>query len=157
MVGAPGSSAPAPPRGQAGRRKVGPTCGFATSPEVGPGTNVGTLKTRYPLPRVQAPTQDKRQGSSGAAECPCGSGARLPTHGSSRGAACPHGSGSRLLARGSSEAATCLRGSRSRLLTQGSSGAATCHLCSSTCLLTQGSSRAITCPMDELYKLQAIK
>jgi hypothetical protein len=27
--------------------KIGPTCGFAASPEVGPGASVGTLKTGY--------------------------------------------------------------------------------------------------------------
>jgi hypothetical protein len=49
MVGAPGSSAP-----------IGPTCGFAASPEVGPGASIGTLKTGYP--HTQALTQDKEQG-----------------------------------------------------------------------------------------------
>jgi hypothetical protein len=49
MVGAPGSLAP-----------IGPTCGFATSPEVGPGASVDTLKIGYP--RKQALSQDKKQG-----------------------------------------------------------------------------------------------
>jgi hypothetical protein len=31
-----------------GRRCVGPTCGFAASPEVSLGVTVGTLQTRYP-------------------------------------------------------------------------------------------------------------
>jgi hypothetical protein len=39
---------------------IGPTCGFAASPEVGPGASVGTLKTRYP--RIQALSQYKEQG-----------------------------------------------------------------------------------------------
>jgi hypothetical protein len=108
-------------------------------------------------PRVQAPSQDKRQGSCGAAACPCSSGARLPAQDSSGGAACLRGSGSRLPARDSSGAVTCSRGSGSHLLAQGSSEAATCRLGSSTCLLAQGSSRADMCPVDELYKLQAIK
>jgi hypothetical protein len=49
MVGAPGSLAP-----------IGPTCRFATSPEVGPGASVDTLKIGYP--RKQALSQDKKQG-----------------------------------------------------------------------------------------------
>jgi hypothetical protein len=48
MVGAPGSSAP-----------IGPTCGFAVSPNVGSGASVGTLKIGYP--RIQALSQDKEQ------------------------------------------------------------------------------------------------
>jgi hypothetical protein len=44
---------------QVGRRKIGPTCGFATSHEVGPGASVDTLKTRYP--RIHALSQDKLQ------------------------------------------------------------------------------------------------
>jgi hypothetical protein len=55
MVGAPGSPAPAPPRGLADylfncqkkdvwqKRYVGPTCVFAASPEEGPGATIGTL------------------------------------------------------------------------------------------------------------------
>jgi hypothetical protein len=31
------------------RRRYGPTCGFATSPEVGLGTSTGTLNMGYPL------------------------------------------------------------------------------------------------------------
>jgi hypothetical protein len=116
---------------------------------------VSTLKTGYL--RVQAPSQDKRQGSSGAAACPRGSGSRLPAQGSSGGTACPRDSGSRLPARGSSRAATCPHGSGSRFPAQGSSGAATCRLGSSTRLLTQGSFGAATCPVDGLYKLQVIK
>jgi hypothetical protein len=42
-----------------GRRTVGPTYGFAASPEVGPGAFVGTLQTGYP--RIQASSQDKEQ------------------------------------------------------------------------------------------------
>jgi hypothetical protein len=99
-------------------------------------TTVGTLRTGYPY--VQAPSQDKRQDSSGAAACPRGSGSRLPTQCSSGAVTCPHGSGSRLSA-------------------QGSSGAATCRLGSSTRLLAQGSSGVATCPVDGFYKLQAIK
>jgi hypothetical protein len=59
MVDATWSPTPAPPRGGGrrlplqlpkkirkdvqGKRYVGPTCGFAASSEVGPGTTVGTL------------------------------------------------------------------------------------------------------------------
>jgi hypothetical protein len=39
---------------------IGPNCGFAASPEVGPGASVGTLKTRYP--HIQALSQYKEQG-----------------------------------------------------------------------------------------------
>jgi hypothetical protein len=40
-----------------GRRRVGPTCGFIASPEVGPGATVGTVQTGYPY--IQASSQDK--------------------------------------------------------------------------------------------------
>jgi hypothetical protein len=136
-------------------KDVGPTRGFVASPEVGPGATIGTLRIGYP--RVQALSQDKRQGNSGVAVCPCGSRAHFPAQGSSWGAACPRGSDSRLLARSSSGTATCPRGSGSCLPAQGSSGATTCCLGSSTRLLAQGSSRAAICPMDGLYKMQAVK
>jgi hypothetical protein len=42
---------------RAGRQKIGPTCGFAASPEVGSGASIGTLKTGYP--HIQALSQDK--------------------------------------------------------------------------------------------------
>jgi hypothetical protein len=72
MVGAPGSPALAPPG--AHRRRflalmvgalrplapIGPTCGFAASPDVGPGAFVGTLKTGYL--HIQALSQDKELG-----------------------------------------------------------------------------------------------
>jgi hypothetical protein len=45
---------------RAGRRRVGPTCGFVASPEVGPGATVGTLQTGYPF--IRASSQDKLQG-----------------------------------------------------------------------------------------------
>jgi hypothetical protein len=69
MVVAPRPSAPTPPGGppstaqknvldnRAGRRRVGPTCGFIDSPEVGLGASIDTLKTEYP--RIQALSQDK--------------------------------------------------------------------------------------------------
>jgi hypothetical protein len=41
-------------------KDVGPTYGFAASPEVGPGTTVGTLQTGYR--RLQASSQDKEGG-----------------------------------------------------------------------------------------------
>jgi hypothetical protein len=31
------------------KSRYGPTCGFATSPEVGPGTSIGTQNMGYPL------------------------------------------------------------------------------------------------------------
>jgi hypothetical protein len=40
-----------------GRQKIGPTCGFAASPKVGPVASVDTLKTGYP--RIQALSEDK--------------------------------------------------------------------------------------------------
>jgi hypothetical protein len=40
-----------------GRQRVGPTCGFIASPEVGPGATVGTVQTGYPY--IQASSQDK--------------------------------------------------------------------------------------------------
>jgi hypothetical protein len=123
-------------------KDVGPTRGFTASPGVSLGAIIGTLRTGYP--RVQAPSQDKRQASSGAAACPRGSSARLPTQGSSGGAACPHGSDSRLPAQGGFGATTCPRGSGFCLPAQGSFGATTCRLGSSTCLLAQSSSRATT-------------
>jgi hypothetical protein len=58
---------------------------------------------------------------------------------------------------GSSGAATGPCVSSSRLPAQDSFGAVTCCLGSSTHHLTQGSSGAATCPVDELFKLQAIK
>jgi hypothetical protein len=133
-------------------KDVGPTRGFVASPEVGPGATVGTLRTGYP--RVQAPSQDKRQGGRA---CPCVPRPRLPPLGSSGAAACPRNSGSRLPARGRSGATTCPCGSSFHLLVRGGSRAATCCLGSSTHLLAQGSSGAATCPEDGLYKLQAIK
>jgi hypothetical protein len=42
-----------------GRRRVGPTCGFVASPEVGPGATVGTLQTGYPY--IQALSQGKER------------------------------------------------------------------------------------------------
>jgi hypothetical protein len=60
-------------------KDVGPTHGFASSPEVGPGATVGTLRTGYP--RVQASSQDN--------------GSRLLAEGSSEAATCPRGLGSR--------------------------------------------------------------
>jgi hypothetical protein len=44
---------------QAGRRRVGPTCGFTASPEVGPRATVDTLQTGYPY--TQASSQDKER------------------------------------------------------------------------------------------------
>jgi hypothetical protein len=41
-------------------QKIGPTCGFTASLEVGPRASVGTLKTEYP--RIQALNQDEEQG-----------------------------------------------------------------------------------------------
>jgi hypothetical protein len=142
-------------------KDVGPTCGFATSPGVGPGATVSTLRIRYP--RIQAPSQDKRQGVPACPKAPSPAswlraapgpprvpGSCLPAQGSSRAAACPHGPGSRLSARGSPEAATCPHGSGSRLPSRGGSRATACRLGSSTCLLAQGSSGAVTCPEDGL-------
>jgi hypothetical protein len=89
-------------------KNVGPTRGFATSLEVGPGATVGTLRTGYP--RVQALSQ--------------GNGSRLPAKGSSEAVRCPCGSGSRSrlgaapgpprapAARDSTGATTCPSGSR---------------------------------------------
>jgi hypothetical protein len=74
---------------------------------------VDTLKTGYP--HVQAPSQDKRQGSSKPAACLRGSGAFLPAQGSSEGTTCPRGSDSRLPTRGIYRAATCPYGSGSCL------------------------------------------
>jgi hypothetical protein len=45
---------------RAGRRRVGPTCGFVASPEVDPGATIGTLQTGYPY--IQVSSQDKLQG-----------------------------------------------------------------------------------------------
>jgi hypothetical protein len=42
---------------RAGHRRVGPTCGFVASPEVGRGVTIGTLQTGYPY--IQASSQDK--------------------------------------------------------------------------------------------------
>jgi hypothetical protein len=54
---------------QAGRRRVDATCGFTTSPEVGPGATIVTLQIGYPY--VQASSQDKRRGMHPrAATCP---------------------------------------------------------------------------------------
>jgi hypothetical protein len=136
-------------------KDVGTIHGFTGSPGMGPRATVGTLRTGYP--RVQTPSQDKRQGSSGAAACSRGSGARLPAQDSSEGTTCPRGSSSRLPTQGSSVAAMCPRGSGSCLPAQSSSGAATCRLGFNTRVLAQGNSGAATCPMDGLYKLQAIK
>jgi hypothetical protein len=86
-------------------KDVGPTHGLAASPGVGPGATVGTLRTGYP--RVQAPSQDKSQGSSEAVACPHSSGTRFPSQGSSEGATCRLGSSTSLLAQGSSGAAMC--------------------------------------------------
>jgi hypothetical protein len=64
--------------------------------------SVGTLRTGYP--RVQAPSQDKRQGRRACRRVPA---APVPAS-RLRAAACHHGSGYLLPARGSSEAAMCL-------------------------------------------------
>jgi hypothetical protein len=57
---------------------ISPTCGFTTSPEVGPGATVGTLQTGYPraqdlslVPQCQTPHLVGK--GSGVAACPHGS------------------------------------------------------------------------------------
>jgi hypothetical protein len=46
-------------KSRAEKRYVGPTCGFAASPEVGLGATVGTLQTGYPTYKLQVKTKSK--------------------------------------------------------------------------------------------------
>ena len=57
----------------------GPTCGFVTSPEMGPGTTVGTLKQGYPLLLQQDRTRVviRNYAIRGGAAGPHGSGSYL--------------------------------------------------------------------------------
>jgi hypothetical protein len=94
------------PKKTAWEKRCWPHHGFTTSPEVGPGATVGTLKTRYP--RVQVPSQDRRRdmqitrptcgqpqhephspGQLRGRHMSCGLSSRCPARGSSRAAMCP--------------------------------------------------------------------
>jgi hypothetical protein len=112
---------------KAAREKdAGPTSGFATSPEVGPGDIVGTLQTGYP--RIQALSQDKGQDiCSRVPTCPVPPAlaswlmaALEPPHVSWLQS--PPPSSGQLWGHHVS------RGSSSRLLAQGSCGATMCHV-----------------------------
>jgi hypothetical protein len=93
-------------RKAAREKDVDPTCGFAASPEVGPGTTIGTPQTGYP--RVQAPSQDEGQDVPSRAPTCHWHRVMPPWHGQ---LGCRHiscGTGFQALAPGSSGAATCL-------------------------------------------------
>jgi hypothetical protein len=118
-------------------KDASPTCGFAASPRVGPGANVGTLKIGYPciqalskrpktrrrtcprVPRLPSPgTRPLRR------HVPRDSSSRHQGLRQLRDCHMPYGLGSRLLTQDSSRTAACLVAPATRA--HDSSGTATC-------------------------------
>jgi hypothetical protein len=131
------------PKKTAWEKRCWPHHGFATSPEVGPGATVGTLKARYP--RVQVSGQDRKarhanhtplrvvnlsmnrmaQASSGASTCPTDS-APAARPGAAPGPPCVLWPQLPLTSPGKLRSRHVSCGLSSRCPAWGSSGAATC-------------------------------